>query len=156
MRGMRSEGPSSSCRRALSVRARSGAGRRRRCATLTCGKLRWRASRKRARCQRATTPEFSQAITLRTSGSRLQAASYFLFAADDEDLPEFIEETQEDILKAIGKLRGKDAQEPAAVHEAARLAARRAARRWSGKNPQVRVIMPPPQSHNGQDRKGRR
>ncbi|NQX93861.1 MAG: ribonuclease J [Erythrobacter sp.] len=60
----------------------------------------------------------------------------------DEDMPEFITETQEDILKAIGKLRGKDANEPAAVHEAARLAARRAARRWSGKNPQVRVIMP--------------
>ncbi|MEO0418124.1 MAG: ribonuclease J [Pseudomonadota bacterium] len=60
----------------------------------------------------------------------------------DEELPEFIAETQEDILKAIGKLRGKDANDPAAVHEAARLAARRAARRWSGKNPQVRVIMP--------------
>ncbi|MEM9084641.1 MAG: ribonuclease J [Pseudomonadota bacterium] len=60
----------------------------------------------------------------------------------DEDLPEFIDETQEDILKAIGKLRGQDAKLPAAVHEAARLAARRAARRWSGKNPQVRVIMP--------------
>ncbi|EAQ30273.1 metallo-beta-lactamase hydrolase subunit [Erythrobacter sp. NAP1] len=60
----------------------------------------------------------------------------------DEDLPEFIEETQEDILKAIGKLKGRDANDPAAVHEAARLAARRAARRWSGKNPQVRVIMP--------------
>ncbi|MDJ0977804.1 MAG: ribonuclease J [Erythrobacter sp.] len=60
----------------------------------------------------------------------------------DEDMPDFIEETQQDILKAIGKLRGKDARDPAAVHEAARLAARRAARRWSGKSPQVRVIMP--------------
>jgi ribonuclease J len=60
----------------------------------------------------------------------------------DEDLPEFIEETQNDILKAIGKLKGKDANDPDAVHEAARLAARRAARRWSGKSPQVRVIMP--------------
>lgn len=60
----------------------------------------------------------------------------------DEDLPDFIAETQEDVLKAIGKLRGKDTQEPAAVHEAARLAARRSARRWSGKNPQVRVILP--------------
>lgn len=60
----------------------------------------------------------------------------------DEDLPEFLEEASEDVLKAIGKLKGKDAQDPAAVHEAARLAARRAARRWSGKNPQVRVIMP--------------
>ncbi len=61
----------------------------------------------------------------------------------DEDLEDFIAEAQDDVLGAIGKLRGKDAQEPAAVHEAARLAARRAARRWSGKNPQVRVIMPP-------------
>lgn len=60
----------------------------------------------------------------------------------DEDLSDFIAETQEDILTAIGKLRGRDANDPAAVHEATRLAARRAARRWSGKNPQVRVIMP--------------
>lgn len=60
----------------------------------------------------------------------------------DEDMPQFLDETAEDILKAIGKLRGRDAQDPAAVHEAARLAARRAARRWSGKSPQVRVIMP--------------
>ncbi|MEL6486361.1 MAG: ribonuclease J [Pseudomonadota bacterium] len=60
----------------------------------------------------------------------------------DEDLPEFLEEASEDVLKAIGKLKGKDAHDPAAVHEAARLAARRAARRWSGKSPQVRVILP--------------
>ncbi|MEE4153934.1 MAG: MBL fold metallo-hydrolase [Erythrobacter sp.] len=60
----------------------------------------------------------------------------------DEDYAEFVAETQDDILKAIGKLKGKDARDPAAVHEAARLAARRAARRWSGKSPQVRVLMP--------------
>lgn len=60
----------------------------------------------------------------------------------EEDLPEFLAETEEDILKAIGKLRGRDAKDPSAVHEAARLAARRAARRWSGKSPQVRVLMP--------------
>ncbi len=60
----------------------------------------------------------------------------------EEDMPEFIEEAQNDILKAIGKLKGRDANDPAAVHEAARLAARRAARRWAGKSPQVRVIMP--------------
>jgi len=60
----------------------------------------------------------------------------------DEDMPDFIMETQDDILTAIGKLKGKDARDPAAVHEAARLAARRAARRWSGKSPQVRVLMP--------------
>ena len=67
----------------------------------------------------------------------------------DEDMPEFIEETQEDVLKAIGKLRGKDANDPDAVHEAARLAARRAARRWAGKSPQVRVILPQPQNGRG-------
>jgi ribonuclease J len=60
----------------------------------------------------------------------------------DEDMAEFIAETQSDILNAIGKLRGREANDPVAVHEAARLTARRAARRWSGKNPQVRVIMP--------------
>jgi ribonuclease J len=60
----------------------------------------------------------------------------------DEDLPDFIAETQEDVLTALRKLKGKDAQDPSAVQEAARLAARRAARRWSGKSPQVRVIMP--------------
>ncbi|BDW82723.1 MBL fold hydrolase [Erythrobacter sp. Dej080120_24] len=60
----------------------------------------------------------------------------------DEDMADFVAETRDDILKAIGKLRGRDAKDPASVHEAARLAARRAARRWSGKNPQVRVIMP--------------
>ena len=60
----------------------------------------------------------------------------------EEDMDEFLDETGEDILKAIGKLKGRDASDPAAVHEAARLAARRSARRWSGKNPQVRVVMP--------------
>ncbi len=60
----------------------------------------------------------------------------------DEDMPEFVDETREDILKAVGGLKGRDARNPSAVHEAARLAARRAARRWSGKNPQVRVLMP--------------
>ncbi len=60
----------------------------------------------------------------------------------DEDLPDFIAEASGDVLAAIGKLKGKEARDPAAVHEAARLAARRAAQRWSGKRPQVRVIMP--------------
>ncbi len=60
----------------------------------------------------------------------------------DEDLPEFIDEAASDVLTAIGRLKGKDARDPAAIHEAARLAARRAAQRWSGKRPQVRVVMP--------------
>jgi ribonuclease J len=59
----------------------------------------------------------------------------------DEDLPEFLEEASGDVLTAIGRLKGKDARDPTAIHEAARLAARRAAQRWSGKKPQVRVVM---------------
>ena len=60
----------------------------------------------------------------------------------DEDLPAFLEEAAEDVLKAIGRLKGRDAKDVDAIREAARLAARRAAQRWSGKKPQVRVVMP--------------
>ncbi len=60
----------------------------------------------------------------------------------DEDMPAFLEETANDVLNAITRLKGKDGRDPAAVHEAARLATRRAAQRWSGKRPQVRVVMP--------------
>lgn len=58
----------------------------------------------------------------------------------EEDMGDFIEETKADVLQAIGKLRGK-ARDAGDVSEAARLAARRAARRWSGKKPQVKVVM---------------
>ncbi|PKP96865.1 MAG: MBL fold hydrolase, partial [Alphaproteobacteria bacterium HGW-Alphaproteobacteria-15] len=60
----------------------------------------------------------------------------------DEDLPDFLEEAAGDVLAAINRLKGKDARDSAVIHEAARLAARRAAQRWSGKKPQVRVVMP--------------
>ncbi|MFO6447401.1 ribonuclease J [Erythrobacter sp. NE805] len=60
----------------------------------------------------------------------------------DEDLPEFLEEASNDVLAAINRLKGRDAKDEAAIREAARLAARRAAQRWSGKRPQVRVVMP--------------
>jgi ribonuclease J len=60
----------------------------------------------------------------------------------EEDMPDFLAEAANDVLNAISRLKGKDARDPAAVHEAARLAARRAAQRWSGKRPQVRVVMP--------------
>ncbi|MFN3863070.1 MAG: ribonuclease J [Erythrobacter sp.] len=60
----------------------------------------------------------------------------------DEDMPAFLEEAASDVLDAIARLKGKDARDPALVHETARLAARRAAQRWSGKKPQVRVVMP--------------
>lgn len=60
----------------------------------------------------------------------------------DEDYAEFVEEAEADIADAIKRLKGKTAREPAQIYEAARLAARRAATRWSGKRPQVRVILP--------------
>jgi ribonuclease J len=60
----------------------------------------------------------------------------------DEDLPAFLEEAAEDVLKAISRLKGRDAKDQSVIREAARLAARRAAQRWSGKRPQVRVVMP--------------
>jgi len=60
----------------------------------------------------------------------------------DEDYDDFVRETVEDIRAAIRKLKGADRKSSSSVHEAARLAARRAAQRWSGKRPQVRVILP--------------
>tara|TARA_R100001198_G_scaffold92822_1_gene72629 strand:+ start:5595 stop:7244 length:1650 start_codon:yes stop_codon:yes gene_type:complete len=60
----------------------------------------------------------------------------------DEDYNDFVAEATRDITAAIGKLRGGDRRDEASVYEAARLAARRAAQRWSGKRPQVRVIVP--------------
>ncbi|MFZ9395915.1 MAG: ribonuclease J [Erythrobacter sp.] len=59
----------------------------------------------------------------------------------DEDMAAFVGEAAQDVRSAIGALRGGQARDPAVVHETARLAARRAAQRWSGKRPQVRVIM---------------
>ena len=60
----------------------------------------------------------------------------------DEDYADFLEEARADVRGALGKLKGREARSPDTVHEAARLAARRAAQRWSGKRPQVRVILP--------------
>ena len=60
----------------------------------------------------------------------------------DEDLPDFLAEAAGDVLTAINRLKGKDARDETVIREAARLAARRAAQRWSGKKPQVRVVMP--------------
>jgi len=60
----------------------------------------------------------------------------------DEDYDDFVAEARTDIGKAIGRLKGADRKSREAIHEAARLATRRAAQRWSGKKPQVRVILP--------------
>lgn len=59
----------------------------------------------------------------------------------DEDYAAFVDEAQSDIVDALRKLRGKDAGSREAIIEAARLAARRAATRWSGKKPQVKVML---------------
>jgi ribonuclease J len=62
----------------------------------------------------------------------------------DEDYDEFAAEAREDVAVALSKLKGGARQDREAITEAARLAARRAAQRWSGKKPQVRVILPEP------------
>ena len=60
----------------------------------------------------------------------------------DEDQTDFIEEARADVAAALARLKGGQRHDREAITEAARLAARRAAQRWSGKKPQVRVILP--------------
>lgn len=59
----------------------------------------------------------------------------------DEDHADFIAEARADIAKALRNLKGAARRDAGEISEAARLAARRAASRWSGKRPQVRVIL---------------
>jgi ribonuclease J len=59
----------------------------------------------------------------------------------EEDYDDFVAEAQDDVAAAIGKLKGAARKDRDAVIEAARLAARRAAQRWSGKKPQVQVLL---------------
>lgn len=59
----------------------------------------------------------------------------------DEDMDEFTAEAREDVSAALAKLKGGQRHDREVITEAARLAARRAATRWSGKKPQVRVIL---------------
>ncbi len=59
----------------------------------------------------------------------------------DEDMDEFVAEAREDVSAALAKLKGGQRHDREVITEAARLAARRAATRWSGKKPQVRVIL---------------
>ena len=59
----------------------------------------------------------------------------------EEDYEAFCEEAVEDVIAALGKLKGARAKDRDEVVEAARLAARRAAQRWSGKKPQVQVMV---------------
>jgi len=59
----------------------------------------------------------------------------------DEDYDAFVEEAEGDVAQAVAALKGAAKRDDAAIVEAARLAARRAAQRWSGKKPQVRVML---------------
>jgi len=59
----------------------------------------------------------------------------------DEDHAAFIEEACDDVAGALAKLKGQASRDPETRTEAARLAARRAAQRWSGKKPQVKVLL---------------
>ncbi|MDB5724686.1 MAG: fold hydrolase [Novosphingobium sp.] len=59
----------------------------------------------------------------------------------DEDYADFVAEAQKDVATAISKLKGNARRETSAIIEAARLAARRAAQRWSGKKPQIQVML---------------
>ena len=59
----------------------------------------------------------------------------------EEDYEAFRDEAEQDVVKAISKLKGPNARDADVVIEAARLAARRAASRWCGKKPQVQVML---------------
>ncbi len=59
----------------------------------------------------------------------------------DEDYADFVAEACEDVASALAKLKGAASRDRDARTEAARLAARRAAQRWSGKKPQVQVLL---------------
>ena len=58
-----------------------------------------------------------------------------------EDYAEFVAEAEADIVSALGKRKRAARRDPADIMETARLAARRAAQRWSGKRPQVKVML---------------
>ncbi len=59
----------------------------------------------------------------------------------DEDYADFVSEAEADIGAAVAKMKTGERGDPAKRSEVARLAARRAAQRWSGKKPQVQVML---------------
>ena len=69
----------------------------------------------------------------------VQVESLGLPLEDDHD--DFVAETREDVAAALARLKGGARHDRDAMTEAARLAARRAAQRWSGKKPQVKVML---------------
>lgn len=59
----------------------------------------------------------------------------------DEDEDDFIAEASADIVKALRGLKGAARKDRKSLTEDVRLATRRTATRWSGKRPQVKVIL---------------
>lgn len=59
----------------------------------------------------------------------------------DEDYDDYLAEAKADIMMAIKNLKGSARKDMGQIMEAARLSARRATQRWSGKKPQVKVLM---------------
>lgn len=59
----------------------------------------------------------------------------------DEDYDDFLSEAKSDVMKAIKGLKGSARKDMGQIMEATRLATRRATQRWSGKRPQVKVMM---------------
>jgi len=78
-------------------------------------------------------------VALDSAGRRAEVAGMGLPL--EEDYEPFCEEARQDVLAAVGKLKGAARKDREALIEAARLAARRAASRWSGKKPQVQVML---------------
>ncbi len=58
-----------------------------------------------------------------------------------EDYDAFVVEAEDDVMAALAKMKHADRHDEKSVAEAARLAARKAATRWSGKKPQVKVML---------------
>jgi len=82
---------------------------------------------------------FNGMVTVAVAAGKAKVAALGLPL--DEDYAEFVAEAERDVVAALGRLSNAERRDSAKRTEAARLAARRAAQRWSGKKPQVQVMM---------------
>ena len=82
---------------------------------------------------------FNGMVTVAVAAGKAKVAALGLPL--DEDYAEFVAEAERDVVAALGRLSHAERRDLAKRTEAARLAARRAAQRWSGKKPQVQVMM---------------
>ena len=73
--------------------------------------------------------------------SKLQPNFELIGLPLEEDVDDFLAEASADVVKALRGLKGPARKDRKALSEAVRLATRRAATRWSGKRPQVKVIL---------------